>query len=845
MTYRRRIELAQKALAGLLAILMLLPSSLLAQGAGSAPPVAYPAQPGVTLKALDGQAPPTSFQQIPQAPALPPQGTEVKGEEKGEKLPADAQKKAAPEPKVSMPTAPESPFARLLAQEASGIVGDVSIAIQPFGYNLFQAPTVGIPPGTQTPVSLDYILGPDDEFTVTIWGMVDGVYKVRVNREGVVVFPRVGEVPVAGVRYGELREHMERAFSRHLRNFQLSVTMGQLRAIQVFVVGEVTNPGNYTLSSLSTVLSALFAVGGPTTNGTLRDIRVLRNGKVAAQVDLYEFLLKGDKSQDLRLQDQDTVFVPLVGPIVGVTGDVRRPAIYEVLGKATLGDVLDLAGGLTSTGYLTRVQIERVVAHEKRITVDLNLERSAGPQDSERAGLRAPIQNMDMVKVFPISPVMQGVVYLKGHVVRPGSYEFKPGMKVMDVLKTPADLLPEAFPDYARIVRYTEPDRAKRVVPFNLQKALSGDPAANLELQSQDQITVYSKEEFRVFPSVSIVGEVRKSGTFPLLKEMRVSDLVVLAGGLQKLAYSKQAELTRYVVAEGKTNTTVLLIDMDRAFAGDPNHNLELQELDSLAVRPIPDSDVGRAVTVQGEVKLSGIYTVKRGERLSSVLKRAGGFSAKAFPRGLLLIRESVKRAQQSESQKFIALQRQRLSVEAAALSAGNVSPQGAPAGGMTPEQATLQLQVQALEQMSVALANGRVVVKVSALEQLEGTADDILLEPGDQITVPQQPSTVTILGAVRNPLTVLHRRGFDLDDYIGQAGGLTDEALKSDLYIVRADGSTEADYVRLKEIEPGDTVVVPARIEPKSRPVQLWTAIASILGSLILGTAAIAVIGR
>ncbi|TKB79592.1 MAG: polysaccharide biosynthesis protein [Nitrospira sp.] len=748
------------------------------------------------------------------------------------------------EKKTGEQLVPDSPFTKAIEPE-------LSVEIEPFGYNLFQGTGAApAPPGTQVPVSSDYILGPDDEFTVTVWGQMDGVYKVHVNREGEAIFPRIGALPVAGLSYGELRNYLARAFSQQFKGTSISVAMGQLRSIQVFVVGEVQKPGAYTMGSLSMVLSALFASGGPTKTGTLRDIRLMRNGKVVAQIDLYDFLLKGDKSQDQRLNDQDTVFVPLVGPVVGVAGHVQRPAIYEVKSTSTLGDVLTLAGGIRPTGYLTRVQLERIADHKKRVAMDLDL--AAEPVDqtgltpvSHRSGsdvLHTALQNMDLVKVYPISPVLQKVVYLKGHVLRPGPYELKVGMKINEVVAGPLDLLPEAFLDYARIVRYSGPERTRQVVPFRLLRAFAGDPASNLELQALDELEIYSKEELKALPTVSIAGEVRKPGTYPLLRAMRVSDLIVAAGGFQRLASLKQAELTRYSVQDGKSSASTVIIDLDKAVAGDPQHNVELQELDALAVRPVSESEVGRSVTVQGEVKLPGQYWTTRGERLSAVLKRAGGFTERAYPRGLVLIRESTKMVQQTEIQKYVAAQKQRLTSEAAALIGGAGGMQGSQSQA---EQAALTAQTQALDQLAARLTPGRVVVKMTSIDRLEGTVDDVLLEPGDQITIPQTPTTVTIVGAVRNSTSVLHRTGLAVDDYVRQAGGYMEESDKGNMYLVKADGSSESSWLKFKQMEAGDTIVVPQKTEAKVRPLPFWNSIATIFASLATAAVAFVIIGQ
>jgi protein involved in polysaccharide export with SLBB domain len=750
------------------------------------------------------------------------------------------------ETKTGEELVPDSPFTKQIEPE-------LSTDIEPFGYTLFQgATTAPSVPGTQVPVASDYVLGPDDEFTVTVWGQVDGVYKVRVNREGEAIFPRIGALPVAGLSYGELRNYLGRAFSQQFKSTSISVAMGQLRSIQVFVVGEVQKPGAYTMGSLSTVLSALFAAGGPSKTGTLRDVRLMRNGKVVAQIDLYDFLLKGDKSQDQRLNDQDTVFVPLVGPVVGVAGHVQRPAIYEVKSGSTLGDVLTLAGGIRPTGYLTRVQLERIADHQKRVAMDLDLTTAPVSQNgltpvSNRSGsdvLQTALQNMDLIKIYPISPLLQKVVYLKGHVLRPGPYELKSGMRINDVVNGPLDLRPDSFLDYARVIRYSGPERTRQVVPFRLLRAFAGDPTSNLELQALDEIEIYSKEELKTLPTVSVAGEVRKPGTYPLLKAMRVSDLIATAGGFQKLAYLKRAELTRYAMREGASNVNTIVVDLEKAVAGDAQHNLELQELDALAVRPLPESEVGRSVTVQGEVKLPGQYWIKRGDRLSDILKRAGGFTERAYPRGVILIRESAKMTQQAEIQKYVAAQKQRLTSEAAALIAG-AGGGGIQGSQSLAEQAALTAQTQALDQLAARLTPGRVVVKLSSLEDVEGTVDDVVLEPGDQITIPQQPTTVTILGAVRNSSSVVHRPGLGIDYYLRQAGGMVEDAEKGALYLVRADGSTESSWLKLKDVQPGDTIVVPQKTEAKTRPLPFWQSIAGIFASLATAAVAFVIIGQ
>jgi polysaccharide export outer membrane protein len=635
-----------------------------------------------------------------------------------------------------VPEAPASAERGLSALEGFFAKGEVEgeTPVEQFGYDLFSREPGRFVPAAAGLVGPDYLIGPDDEFTVTIWGLVDAVYSVVVSREGTVVFPRVGEVRVAGIPYGQLKGHMEKAFSRHYKNFNLSVAMGQLRSIQVYVVGEVRAPGSYTMHALSTIFTALFASGGPKKTGTLREIQLLRNGKVVNKLDLYEFLLRGDKSKDVRVLDQDTVFVPLIGPVVGVAGQVQRPAIYELNGPATAGDLLVLAGGVKPTSYLTRLQIERVVAHEKRVTLDFDND----------AFLKLPAQNMDRLRVFAINAAMDRVVYLKGHVVRPGSYQYRPGMRVADLIGSLADLKPNAF---------------------------------------------------------------------------------------------LKAELSRYGMGEGRVLLETKTIDLAKSLGGDPEQNVELKEHDVVVVRPIPPSDIGWEVTLKGEVKRPGLYTIMRGERLSSVLNRAGGLTAAAYPKGAIFIRQSVRASEEAQIQKLGALQSQRAAAESSALAVGGLDK-----GQMDAQKELLTIQRETPQQLTSQVTLGRMVVRLESPEKLEGTPDDILLENGDSLEIPSIPQTVSVLGSVRNPTALHYRPGLDPREYLSLAGGPTPDADLDGAFVLRADGTALAlgmgrngsgsyggdgkSPAGVMVVERGDAIVVPTRIEVRTRPAPMWQAV-------------------
>jgi len=803
------------------------------------------------------------------------------------------------------------------------------INLRQYGYDVFRETVSTFAPVTDVPVSADYIIGPGDEFTVTVWGMVEGIYKLVVDRNGEVVLPKAGVVSVAGLRYSELKTAIQRQLGKYYKDFNLSVSMGRLRSIRAYVVGEVTKPGSYTLSSLSTAYNALFAAGGPTKRGTLRDIQLIRNGKVIARMDLYDFLLKGDKSQDPKLMHEDTILVPLIGQLVGISGDVMRPAIYEIKGSGTLGEAINLAGGIRPMGFLQRVQVERIVAHEKKIVVDLDLS-TAQKQDR----LKIPLENMDIIQIFPIVARTQEVVYLIGHVVRPGSYQFKPGMRVTDIVKSYRDLLPEPYLAYAEVIRYTLPDYhqvvkpfqlgkalagdpnedlvlenldeiriypeahfqdlqqvsiqgvvrnpgsytlykdmsvaelihqsgdvtdaaflergeihrlvdssdpayTRRIIYFNLGKILAGDPDENQTLEPQDQVVIYSKEDVRPGPTVSIDGQVRTAGLVPLLKDMRVRDLVFQAG-LKNVSSLKEAELTRYTITHAspeKVETERISIDLEKALAGDPTQNLTLQEHDHLMVKAIPGLELDRKVTITGEVRFPGTYLIKKGDRMSDLLERAGGFTDKAFLKGAIFTRDSVKRLEQEQLAQFIKVQEQKLIGMAAATAASGLSKDETQA-----EQMELATRREGLKLMASQVVLGRVVIHLTAVEKLKGSEDDILLEDGDTLHVPQPPSAVAVLGSVRSPTAILHQAGTGINYYVDKAGGYAKEADKGETYILKADGSTVIPSITT-QVEAGDAIIVPGKVDVKYKPLPFWRDVATIVGQFAVMIAALVVV--
>jgi protein involved in polysaccharide export with SLBB domain len=744
---------------------------------------------------------------------------------------------------------------------AGQAVGEVPL--QQFGYSLFNQPPSTFAPVTDVPVGPDYVIGPGDSLNILLWGVVQEAYQVEIDRNGTIVLPRLGVVQVAGLTLEQLEPFLRRRFAEYYPDFRLAVTLGRLRTILVYVVGEVRQPGAYTVSVLSTVINALFASGGPTKNGSMRRVQLVRRGKPVHTLDLYNFLLKGDKSQDKTLQSGDTILVPVIGPVAGVAGNVKRPGIYEIEPDITLRRLLDLAGGVTPLGYLQRVQVERIVAGEKKIVVDLNL--SALEQRPRTADVgQTRMMDGDVVRLFPIVTLLENVVNLEGYVWRPGRYELKPGMRVRDLLPGYTALLPDPYLGYAEIVRFIPPELRLTVVSFNLGAMLAGDSSQNLALQPQDTVRVFSRQTFVDSPLARISGLVHRPGIYPLTQGMRVRDLILRAGDVHKFAYLSNAELTRHPVGAGGEQTVRVEIDLKKALADDAEHNLLLQDLDHLLVRQLPGIDLQgdieqlwqaqatalypivqgdqlellalqRAgilqelvVTLRGEVRFPGVYPVQKGERLSSILRRAGGFTDKAYLRGAIFTRVSVQQSQDQRLQELIREEEQSMLAQSAAEATAALSTEEVAA-----QKQALAARQDLLARLRTVKPDGRVVIRLQALEAFASSQQDVEVETGDRLEIPQTPQYVNVLGEVYNRTTALiYVPGKDVAYYLEKVGGIKPEANEKEIAVVQVDGTvfsnTQDQFVVIQanghstylgdfysiQPQPGDTIVVPRRIE-------------------------------
>jgi len=698
--------------------------------------------------------------------------------------------------------------------------------LRQFGYDFFKHSQIMTTAADTLPVGSDYIIGPGDSLRIDLWGGVQARYDANVDRNGEISIPKIGSIKVWGLNYEQAKQVINKAISRIYKNYDLNVTLGKLRTIQVFVVGEVKSPGAYRVSSLATTINALATAGGPSFNGSLRGVTLLRGGNVVQKIDFYDMFLSGDRSKDVRLENSDTIFVPVIGPVVAVAGEVKRPGIYELKNKTTLPQVLEMAGGITAAGDTGRIQVERIEGNNTRIVLDYVPKGKT--LVSELAGVE--ISDRDMVKVFPVNDAVRQVVTLTGNVTRPGEYQFKDGMRITDIITSFAVLLPDSYPAAAEVTRLVPPDMHREVLSFNLTRALAGDPSENIPLQEQDTIKVFSRWEMQEKPTVSVNGQVVNPGTYMFYPRMTVRDLVTASGSLKRNASLKNAELTRIVIANGKANATRVSIDLEKALSGDPRHNLELQPDDALIVHGIVDwlEATDRFVTLTGEVKYPGIYSITKGERLSSVLARAGGYSDKAYLKGAKFTRKSVQENQQKRMNEVIALTEKDIlqkQGELAAVASTKEELEGT--------RAALEGLQKGLDKLKTVKAEGRVVIHLASLDVLPKTPYDLELQGGDTLDIPLTPSVVNVMGQVYNQATLVFMPLKNVDYYLQKAGGPTRDAEESEMFLIKADGSVVSRQQSSSGLhwdedlrswtfggfmsaimDPGDTLVIPLKLE-------------------------------
>jgi protein involved in polysaccharide export with SLBB domain len=694
------------------------------------------------------------------------------------------------------------------------------------------------------PVGPDYVVGSGDTLTIDLWGSITKSIVRNVDRDGRVLLPEAGSLQVAGLPLSRAQSLIEGALKQQYRNAQVIVTVSRVRSVRVYVVGDVQRPGGFDISALATPLSALYAAGGPTAVGSLRTLRHYRGKQLIEEVDLYDFLLHGVRNGSVPFQSGDTLLVPPTGPQIAVSGAVKRPAIYELTAsESTLSTVIDDAGGFTAAASLGHIRIERIDAnsHRETVTPTPHLAGEPSPKSDRDVIAAFQVRDGDRIRIEPILPYSERAIYLEGHVVRPGRLPYRDGMRLSDVLPSYRDMLPEPAA-HGEIIRLIPPDLHAETIDFDVPDLLIGN--ANVNLQPFDTIRILGRYEADA-PRVTISGEVLRPGEYPLSKGMTTGQLVRMAGGFKRDALLESADLTSYGVVNGnRVVENLATVHIGSAVDGtDKQADVSLKPGDVLSIHQITNwNDIGESVTIKGQVRFPGNYGFQDGERLSSVLRRAGGLLPTAYPMGAVLVRTEVRQLEQSSREELIR------QIEANS-AAARLSPNLGSGGG----EGTLQLikaqQTQVLSDLKSHPPTGRMVIHITAdIDSWANTPADIELRRGDVLTIPKWPGFVLVTGQVYNSTALTFTPDKTAAWYLSRAGGTNSTAHRKEIFIIRANGSVVGRHsggffdpkVLSTKLNPGDVVVVPQKI---IGPSLLWKNLLTTaqLASSIAITASIA----
>ncbi|GIU49908.1 sugar transporter [Shewanella sairae] len=807
--------------------------------------------------------------------------------------------------------------------------------LQPYGYNLFEGEPITFAPVTDIPVPGEYLVGPGDNIKVQLYGKENKEYDLVISRDGNIQFPELGPISVSGLKFEDLRKTVSARIKQQMIGVESNITMGELRSIRIFIAGDAYKPGSYTVSSLSTITQALFVAGGIAEIGSLRNIQLKRKGKLIGTLDLYDLLMRGDASNDLRLRSGDVVFIPSVGGLVSVDGEVRRPAIYELKGRETMGDVMVMAGGLKGGAYPRSSSIERYNKQGLKTIKNVDLTTAEGRAAEAKPG--------DIVQIKTATSQFEDAITVVGAVVRPGKYQWYQGQKVNDLLPSIwGDFQPSADLNYAIIVRETNKQGDIEVHQFSPSKAiLETTHVDNLSLQPRDTIMVFnfsddaqnrfelnklvrervekvvqlvgdsslSKDLFKagfsqlenqklsnrsqlggvvvakeqleddealaikgevnrmmanlfedpelialsglmnrselLYPIimklnhqsrsgtgvkvVAVKGQVYNEGIYPLAVNARVADIVSAAGGLKEGAYTARAELTRTVTVADGSSISHQNIDLLSALEGMADANIVLKGRDILTVMTTPEWQENKSVEIRGEVRFPGVYNIRRGETLESVIQRAGGFTQFAYLPSSVFVRESVRLQEQLEIKK-LADQLRR-----------DIATRGVSKDGDVVNYTDAQMMLTDLENIE---AVGRLVVDLSAISVGIKQAD-LQLEDEDVLYVPSTKQTIAVMGEVQHAATHRYKEGLTVEEYLNMSGGVRERADDDRTYVIKANGSVMLPsksfwFSTQDKLQPGDTIIVPLDTEYKDN-LTLWTQVTSIIYNTAVAFATVA----
>ena len=747
-----------------------------------------------------------------------------------------------------------------------------------FGQSLFvQAPSTFAPVDFME-IPSDYIIGPGDELQVKVWGQIEANLRVTVDRSGQIYVPQVGEISVAGIHYGDLEPHLKSEISKIFKNFNVTATLGRLRSIQVIVVGDARYPGTYTISSLSTLVNAIFASGGPTPQGSLRHIQVRRDGAIITDFDFYDLLIKGDKSKDVRLQPGDVLYIPHVGSLVAIAGSVNSPAIYEAKSDSTLSDLIEIAGNLSTVADTSKITIDRFVDHRARKTLEF-------PYDAESRAL--VLKDGDIVRVFSIVPRFEDTVTLRGNVANPGRYPWKPGMRVRDLIPDAQALLTRRYwRNRAAIVNgsateypiSTQPPQNVGQGTLNQQQANSRMPNATGSNQTMQPVTPNGNSQSNL---PETVGSPNLSDSLYLQNEQNPPGNDLSRTGTGTNGSQPPSQTATNNPSNPNPNTVRDIAEDVRRYAPEINWDyaiiqrvnpidltskllwmsprkaiLEHDEASNLELEPgdivtifsqrditVPQTERSQYVIIEGEVVRPGVYKLESNETLHSVLQRAGGLTPDAYVYGSQFTRESARVDQQKSLDELANTMEVQIRQSAMSVAA-STNP------GDLPQMLAAQEAI--ITGLRSTRASGRVALPVKPKDKTLTDFPDMAMEDGDRLSIPHTPSTVSVVGDVYNPGSFIFEPRNTAGAYLDIAGKGKPQSDMHHAFVLRANGVvvaannvnglfTGTKFYRI-HLYPGDQIIVPYKIPTGAfvRGLRDWTQITS---QLAITGAALAII--
>ncbi|CAK6712074.1 OtnA protein [Vibrio harveyi] len=843
-------------------------------------------------------------------------------------LPADQQQALASKYGISIPSSASSqpssyqnpqvieqrPVASSAAEAKVNDAEKDEQGLKRFGLDLFAGSPTTFAPISDVPVPADYTVGAGDEIVIQLFGKENTTHRLRVNRAGIINFPSLGPVQVAGMTFSDVRDSLNQRVKEQMIGVRSDISLGEMRTMQVFVMGDAYKPGAYTVSALTTISQAIYYSGGFSESGALRNVQLKRNGQVIRKLDMYDLLLKGDARNDIRLLPGDVVFIGALGNTISIDGEVNRPAIYEIKPGETYKQAIQMAGGFTANAYSDQIEVKRYAAKGARDALTLNFSQSHDQQTKVKDG--------DVVNVLKKNEELTRYVQIEGDVRHPGYIEWKSGLRIADLFQSvDTSFNSTADVSYAVVVREINPQRDIEVYQVNLANAIfSPTSKDNLKLNSRDRVLVFNrfnnedldtladqetvtkaktleqaqlqaqqeqlkeqevmsssvaissaaplkkvskqskivfrgkeitKDDFEALkqntrrtllapvllqlqqqsrlglaPQIAeVFGEVKHPGRYPITPRMTISNLIEAAGGLTYNAFTINAELARTVInsKDERASIDVERIDLRQAIKGSTADDAIIVGRDRLNILEKPSVKLQSTVTLQGEVRFPGTYTVRQGETLGELLERAGGLTEFAHPQGAIFTREALRLQEQKLLDQYAADMRAETAKKTfrADSNMGSV---------ISDPDKTLKF----VEEASRSKALGRMVVQLNRILKDERSAD-FMLEDGDFLFVPTFRNTVSIMGEVQVPITYLLDNKLDVDDYLNKAGGAKKQADEDRIFVVRADGSVYKPTSGYwfgnnhEELKAGDTIVVPIDTDYRDA-LSTWTAATQIL---------------